>query len=249
MTNLRKKLINNNILSYLKKNYLTPRIIGISLVSLFLLVQFSPVFSILWLWIATLYFIYIRNYKDISKIWGFTIGMWYLIFTTSLAEVTILIGFENTRVIINYLLDNDFLFESLCFQTVYILDALSAKLGFSIYIPAVVNIFSFFSKLFKNDKSGCSGKGDSGEKKNSSWFFSGKTEKSQSEVDMPNCEPLAKKIEKCAQRFHASNSTTDGKRTVTYSKTWIPGFGVQTNCHARDATMLEKELYNNAKKK
>jgi len=64
-----------------------------------------------------------------------------------------------TNPIINYLLDNNFLFENLCFQTVYILDALSAKLGFSIYIPAVVNIFSFFSKLFKNKKTGCSGKG------------------------------------------------------------------------------------------
>ena len=158
--------INKNVLSYIKKNYLTPRIIGICIISLFLLVKLSPIFSLLWLCVPTLYFLYIGSYKDISKIWGFTIGIWYLIFTTSLSEITILIGFENTTVIINYLLDNNFLFENLCFQTVYILDALSTKLGFSIYIPAVVNIFGFFKKLFK--KTGCSGQEDSGDKKNSS---------------------------------------------------------------------------------
>lgn len=107
-------------------------------------------------------------------------------------------------------MDNNFLFESLCFQTVYILDALSAKLGFSIYILAVVNLFSFFSKLFKNKKTGCSSKGDSGDDKKASWFSFGQTEKSQSEVDMSQCEPLAKALEKCRSRFHASNSTTDG---------------------------------------
>jgi hypothetical protein len=137
MKNLIKNLRNKNVVSYLKKNYLTPKILGICIISLFLLIQFSPILSLLWLSISTLYFLYIRSYKNISKIWGFTIGIWYLIFTTSLSEITILIGFENTTVIINYLLDNNFLFENLCFQTVYILDALSAKLGFSIYIPAV----------------------------------------------------------------------------------------------------------------
>jgi len=146
MKSIKKELFNKNVFSYLKKNYFTQRIIGISIVSLFLLIQLSPVFSLLWLCISTLYLLYIRSYIDISKIWGFTISIWYLIFTTSLAKITILIGFENTPVIINYLLDNNFLFENLCFQTVYILDALSAKLGFSIYIPAVVNVFSFFKR-------------------------------------------------------------------------------------------------------
>jgi hypothetical protein len=81
---------------------------------------------------------------------GVTIGIWYLIFTTSLSQITIIIGFKNTKVILNYLLENFFLFENLCFQIVYMLDALSTTLGFSIYIPTVVNIFSFISKLFKN---------------------------------------------------------------------------------------------------
>jgi hypothetical protein len=133
-----------NVLNYLQKNYCTPRFIKISIISLILLIKFSPILSLVWLSIITLYDLYIGVYKDIFKIWIFTIGIWYLIFTTSLSDITILIGFEHTKVIINYLLDNDFMFETLCFQTVYILDGLSAKLGFSIYIPAVVNIFSFF---------------------------------------------------------------------------------------------------------
>ena len=142
MKNLRNKL--KNVLGYLQKNYFTPAIIWISIPSLFLLVQFTPILSILWLSINTLYFLYIGDYKDISKIWWITIGVWYLIFSTSLHEITILIGFENTEIIIIYMSGSDLMFESLCFQTVYILDGLSAKLGFSIYIPAVVNIFSFF---------------------------------------------------------------------------------------------------------
>jgi hypothetical protein len=225
------------------KNYLTPTILGICIISLVLLVQFSPIFSILWLSVVSLYFLYIRSYKDISKIWGFTLVMWYLIFTTSLSEITILIGFDNTKVIINYLLDNNFLFENLCFQTVYILDALSAKLGFSIYIPAVINIFSFLAKLFDNKKSGCSE-----EPKKASWFSSSdKAEKSQSEEEMSKCETLARDLEKCRSMFHSSNSTTDGNRTVTYSKTWVPGFGKINSCHARNATNLEKTLYEDKK--
>jgi len=74
--------------------------------------------------------------------------------SSQVQKVKILIGFENTIVVLLYLADNNFLFESLCFQTVYILDALSAKLGFSIYIPAVVNIFSFFQNFLKMVKLG-----------------------------------------------------------------------------------------------
>jgi len=147
-----KNLFNKNRLSSLKKKYFTPRIIGILIISLFLLVQCSPVLSLLWLSLSTLYLLYISSYKDIFKIWGFTLGIWYLIFTTSLSEITIVIGFENTEVVINYLLANNFRFKNLCYQTVYLFDALSIKLGFSISIPTVVNIFSWIAKFIKNKK-------------------------------------------------------------------------------------------------
>ena len=125
-----------------KLNY----IIIICLISFFLLIASSPIFSLFWLLVPTVYFLWSRNYKDILKIWGSTLGIWYFIFTTSLFGTTILIGFENTEVIINYLLNNNVIFENLCFQTVYMLDFLSAKVGFPLYIPAIINIFSFFKK-------------------------------------------------------------------------------------------------------
>ena len=65
---------------------------------------------------------------------------------------------------------------------------------------------------------------------------------------MSKCEPLAKQLEKYRSLFHASNSMTDGKRTVIYSKTWVPGMGVENNCHARDANELEKQLFEDSKK-
>jgi len=149
MRNLKKTFNYKDLLSYIKKNYFTYSIIVISIISIILLILTSPVLSILWLCICTLYLIYNRSYKDISKVWGITIGIWYLIFSTSLCEITIFIGFENTKTIIHYLLNNKFLFENLCFQTVYLLDMLAAKLGFSIYIPAVVNMFSFLLNFLK----------------------------------------------------------------------------------------------------
>jgi hypothetical protein len=175
--------------------------------------------------------------------------MWYLIFTISLSEITILVGFENTNVILIYLLDSDVLCKNLCLQTVFLLDALSSKLGVFIYVPGITNIFSFFSKLFKGKKTGCSGKGASGEKNKSSWFSSGKPKKSQSEVDMSLCEVLAKEIEKKGRSvFYSQNSITDGNRTVIYTKIWLPGFGIRNVCYARDSSKLEKELFKSSKK-
>jgi hypothetical protein len=249
MTNSTKNIFNKNLLSSLKKIFLTP-IGGISAISLFLLIYISPIISLLWLCIPTLYFLYVFNYKVIFKIWVFTIGMWYLIFTTSLSEITILIGFGHTKLVIDYLLDNHVLFANLCFQTVYILDALSAKLGFSIYISAVINIFSVFLKLFKNGKSGCSGKEDPGnkEKKDSSWWLSF-SKKSQGEDDMSKCEPLARELRKAKSAFdiHSEASTSDGNRTVIYSETWVPFLGTYNNCHARPATDAEKKAYGTKK--
>jgi hypothetical protein len=221
----------------------------ISIISIFLLIQCSPVFSIIWLSISTIYCLYVREYRDIFKIWGITIGIWYIIFSTSLSNITIMIGFQNTKIVLNYLLENDFIFENLCFQTVFMLDSLSTKLGFSIYIPAVVNIFSLISKLFKDKRAGCSGTEGSKDEKKSSRFYSGKTEKTQSETDMSQCETLANKVEKGWAVFHSSTATSDGKRTVTYSKTWIPGFGIKNACHARDASQIEKILFKKKKKK
>jgi hypothetical protein len=218
-------------------------IVIICFISLFLLIASSPILSLLWLVLPTGYFLYSRNYKNILKIWGFTICIWYFIFTTSLSGITILIGFENTKVIINYLLDNTFMFETLCFQTVYILDFLSAKLGFPLYIPSIINIFSVFLNLFKNDKPKCSGK----DKSNASSPWWGKSsKKSEGEKSLEKCKILEKELRKSESiipSFHKSKSTIDGKTTTTYSETWIPFIGNIINCHSRNATELEKKVY------
>lgn len=209
-------------------------------ISFFLLIATSPIICLLWLLVPTGYFLYYRNYKDTSKIWGFTIGIWYFIFTTSLSETTILIGFENTKVIINYLLRNDVMFENLCFQTVYMLDLLSAKLGFPLYIPAIINIFSFFRK----DKPNCSDE----ESSNAPSFWSGKpTRKSEGEKTLENCQVLEKEVRKFRNiipTFHTSKSTTDGTKTTTYSETWLPFVGKIINCSSWSSTELEKKAYN-----
>lgn len=222
----------------LKLNKKLNYIIMIYFISVFLLIATSPIFSLFWLLVPTAYLLWKRNYKDILKIWGFTLGIWYFIFTTSLSGIKILIGFENTKVIINYMLNNNVMFENLCFQTVYILDFLSAKLGFPLYIPSIINIFSFF----KNDKSQCSNK----ENSNTSFsWWSKPTRKSEGEKTLENCQILEKEIRKSESivfNFHKSKSTTDGIKTTTYSETWVPFMGKIINCTSRRSTEFEKEI-------
>jgi len=66
---------------------------------------------------------------------------------------------------------------------------------------------------------------------------------------MSKCESLAKELETYRRKnvFHLSNSTTDGERTVTYSKTWIPSMGTYNNYFARNANELEKSLFERSK--
>ena len=167
----------NNTLT-LKKNLITPVAI-ISFVSLILLVFFSPVYSILWLVVSSFYFLYLKSYKSIYKIWFITITIWYLIFTTTLSEIPILIGPEHTKLILIYLIQNDVLFANLCFQTVVILDILSRKLGFPIYIPAFINFIKMLIDFLKPKPTNCAPKEDlsssqqKSEKEFSLWFFLG----------------------------------------------------------------------------
>merc|ERR1712157_659682 len=152
-----------------------------------------------------------------------TFGSWYFIFTTSLSGTTILIGFEN-----------------LCFQTVYILDFLSAKVGFSLYIPAIINIFSLFGK----DRPQCSNEKNSSTI--SSWWWNKPARKSEGEKTLDSCQILEKEIRKSEiiiPNFHKSKSTTDGSRITTYSETWVPFIGKIINCSSRKTTEFEKGIH------
>jgi hypothetical protein len=66
---------------------------------------------------------------------------------------------------------------------------------------------------------------------------------------MSKCQGLARDLERSGSMFHSSNATTDGKRTVTYNKIWFPGIATINHCYARDASELEKELFESSKKK
>ena len=118
-------------------------IVKICSISFVLLVVFSPLLSLLWLFVTTLYYLYTKNFKDIIKVWVFTIGVWYLIFSVSLSDMHILIGYEHTEILFRYLITHRVFFSRLCFDSVYLLHLLSAFLGFPIYIPSIVGLFDF----------------------------------------------------------------------------------------------------------
>ena len=118
------------------------------------------------------------------------------------------------------------MFHTLCFQTVYILDFLSAKVGFPLYIPAIINIFSLLGK----DRPQCS----NGENSNTppSWWNK-PARKSEGEKTLDSCQILEKEIRKSGSiipSFHRSKSTTDGSKITTYSETWVPFIGKIINC-------------------
>ena len=114
-------------------------LIGILIIiTIFLLVFTTPILTIIWLCLPTLYCIYKRNYNSILMIWISTISLWYTLFAFSFSEFeTIVVGKENTYALIHYLLINDVMNENLCFQTIFLLD----QLGCIILIP---NIFYYF---------------------------------------------------------------------------------------------------------
>jgi len=53
-----------------------------------------------------------------------------------------------------------------------------------------------------------------------------------------------RKSESVIPSFHKSKSTTDGRKTTTYSETWVPFIGKIINCTSRKSTEFEKEVYN-----
>ncbi len=121
----------------------------INSVSLSLLLFLSPAYGAFWLLIVTLYLLFKGYYKNIFIIWGLFFVIWYLFFIVFFLdyESQILIGGEHTLKVMMYLCDKYSIyrapwhikpFEGFCFQTVIMLNSLSAKLGFPIYIPSVL---------------------------------------------------------------------------------------------------------------
>ena len=244
-----------------KKNVLT-LISGVSLVSITLLIFFSPVYSIMWLVVSSFYLLYVKNYKSIYKIWFITVTIWYFIFTTTLAEIPILIGFNHTKVVLIYLIQNDVLFANLCFQTVVILDILSSKLGFPIYIPAFINIIRPIIHFFKPKPTHCAKKEDTdnsqqkSEKQSSSGKFSfwksSPTREDDAITDSEQCLDLAKALKRTESSIHGNFHTTtktNGERTSEQVSIKVPYVDNFSFCFGRKATNEEKKQFekNNSK--
>ena len=264
MTNKIKTILSNILKNFknnpnIKKNVLTP-IAGVSLVSIILLIFFSPVYSIMWLVLSSFCFLYVKNYKPIYKIWFITVTIWYLIFTTTLAEIPILIGFNNTKVVLIYLIQNDVLFANLCFQTVVILDILSSKLGFPIYIPAFINIIKTIIDFFKPKPTHCVKKEDPGssqqksEKQSSSGGFSfwksSPTRGDGAITDSEQCLELAKELKRAESTIHGNFHTTtktNGERTSEQVSIKVPYVDNFSFCFGRKATKEEKKQFENKK--
>ncbi len=123
----------------------------INFVSLILLLFFSPLYGMYWLFLVTFYFLFKGNFKNIFIVWGLFFGTWYLFFIVCYSdyESQILFGGENgehTKDIMMYLWDKysssscswyTWLFENFCYQSLGLLHHLSVVAGRPIYIPSV----------------------------------------------------------------------------------------------------------------
>ena len=204
----------------------------------------------LWLCITTLYFLYIRNYKNIGQSWLLLLIVWYLLFTFSISIADlgitspIVIGPGHTDLLLCLLLKKKYIFfENLVFQTVYILDEISLTLGCSIYIP-VLPIFAF-RKWFKKTYCAPSKKPDNNNNKGSLWWPKWDT-RSPAQKDFDKCGDLADKLKQQYGILHKRIEvpSDDGKRIVSVSETWVPFYKHYSICDTRDMTPSERAMYN-----
>jgi hypothetical protein len=252
----RRRLLASNL------KYLLDPITPVSVVSIILLIFYSPILSMIWLVVSSFCFLYVKHYKSISKIWFITLTIWYLIFTITLAEIQILIGFDHTPIVIIYLMDNDVLFPNLCYQTVCILDVLSSKLGFPIYIPGFLGIMKTIIDFFKKPSSptGCAREENRGSSQKKSeepsssnrywlwpsnegdyWIYKKPPTRGETAInDMRNCASMAEilnarlKKDKTDDYLNTASVVKDGRKTIVWEAE-IPFLGRFSNCTNRPA--------------
>lgn len=142
--------------SYFNKLHKDVKIVICSLlVSYILLLFFSPLSSIGFLFLPTLYFLYKGKYKNIGLIWIMLFWAWYLFFTGCLIFYNspydpIWIGDDCSFWILKYLKHEHWRvpqFKKLCIQTLFILDRLSLMIGFPFYIPSIYKGLFFLVKF------------------------------------------------------------------------------------------------------
>jgi hypothetical protein len=218
--------------------------IVISFISICLLVVFSPIYSLILLLFASIYFFFKRNFKDLFFIWAVTLFIWHTLFTLTFLDFgpVIKIGGRHTEVLINYLLSNDdtiFWFKGLGYQTVYILDFVSQQINSLIYIPIIVPHIK---------KTSCTGKNTDPRKPTTSWFGTNITDAAN---DFSQCARMAPKMERHGVNVFTKSSSsvsTDGKRGVTASQTYVPFMGYINNCKSTNLTKTQEDLLKSSAK-
>ena len=211
------------------------------------MICFSPIFSLIWLCLPSLYFLYKRNYRDFFNIWAFTLFLWHSIFTFIFLDFgpIIIIGGDHTKELIDYLLLNDetLWFKGLCYQTIYIFDALSQKIGFLICIPIIFPIKK--TDCMDDDSSSKKSTDNSSQSnKNTGWFGGESKGTKTAREDFNQCGNMAGAMKRSGLNFFTKSATEiseDGKRSVTASQTYVPFFGYMNDCKGRDLTKSQKD--------
>jgi len=112
------------------------------LTTFFLMIFVSPIITIFWLFLITLFFFYRGLYKNIFTTWGFCFFSWYFVFTALFIgfEGKILICPEYTGDLFAYAFvkySKFIVLERFCMESLMVLDTLNVKCGFPIYIPSI----------------------------------------------------------------------------------------------------------------
>jgi hypothetical protein len=160
----------------------------------------------------------------------------------------IIIGGDHTEELIDYLLLNDetLWFTGLCYQTVYIFDALSQKIGFLICIPIIFPIKKTYCMVNDNSSTEPTGNSSKSSKNTSRSWLGGesKTTKTARE-DFNQCADMVGAMKRSNLNYFKKSVTEvskDGKRSVTASQTYVPFMGYMNDCKGRDLTESPKDL-------
>ena len=244
--NLKTYIFNTN--NFLRKHY----IIIISLISYYLLIVYSPIFSVIWLCLPSLYFLYKRNYKDFFSIWGITLFIWHSIFTFIFLDFgpTIIIGGDYTKKLLDYLLLNDgtLWFIGLCYQTVYIFDFFSQETGFLICIPVLFPLKK--TSCMPNNTQQNNPQQNRTPERKKGWF--GREVVEPAKDDFKQCASMADKMQRHNfNKFTKSHTeiSKDGKRSVTASETYVPYLykTPKTSCTGTELSKKEMDIIKSRK--
>lgn len=110
------------------------------------LLIFSPLICLIPLTSLTCYFLFKNNPAAARRVWLYTFLIWYLIVIISLNDVYIMVGPDypiNHLIMYTVMLKQPLIFETLCLQTIVIVDFISVKLGILVYVPSIIHFFEF----------------------------------------------------------------------------------------------------------